>query len=435
MTILIRPLSLSLFCVLLASTGCEVLSSASNNAACGTHSDDYTKALEDEGKLSEGVAEDGPYPMSIIVSQAALNTLFEAVAGVDLPAITLVEDPLGFPISLTIHPELPLFKIGGEMGCEECILTEMGFGLTVGFSGTEAFGHGAGAFQFPLGLQPNGLESTKVLAGLASASLVSIDLDIGIDDSIMNAIEPFIATATTAIIQETLGDTELFEMGAWDIGDGDVKLLARGPIIDADAGTVVLGIHSNLIRPLSGTVALNNTLPEGIDIGMQFHPELIQTMVQRMMHEGHVGRSYDMLGAEDQEGDHKVTLNFMQSGDSELLTSSFRLWRTGGGFCGYADMQADLGVSISDRAISLDVANLAVTEGVGAGELLLAADDWYQSNFTEDLLHFSELTINYDEFTLPGDKAADLGAESFLLELDGSGLNVFLNIDAIIDLE
>ena len=424
----------TILCLTLGSSGCEVLGSASSNSSCVTHSDDYGTELETEGKLAESVAEESPYPMAMVISQAALNTLFAAIAAVELPPITLLEDPLGFPISMTIHPEFPLIQVGGDLGCGECLLTELGFGLTLGFSGVEGTGHGAGRFQFPVTLNPNGMESTKVLAELGSSALVSFDLQVdGIDDSILDAVEPFISTAITLVVQESFGDTELFEMGAWTMGDGDVALLARGPIIDPVAETVVLGIHTNLIRPLSGAVELDTSLPAGIDIGMQFHPELIQTMVQRMMHEGHISRTYDELGTEDANGNHKVTLNFMQASENELLRTNFRLWRTGGGFCGFADLQADLGLSISDREIALDVENIAVTEGAGAGELLVAADSWYQSAFTEDMMHFSELTINYRELALPEGKSADMSAESFRLEIDGSGLSVFLNIDGIVD--
>ena len=420
----------------LLSSDCEVLGSASSNSSCVTHSESYGSALTEEGKLSDGVDTDEPYPMAIVISQAAINTLFAAIADIDLPPITLLEDPLGFPISMTIHPEFPLIQVGGDLGCAECLLTELGFGLTLGFSGTEGTGHGTGRFQFPLALNPNGLESTKVLAELGSSALVSIDIEVdGVDDSILNAVEPFISTAVTLVVRESFGDTELFEMGAWTLGDGDVRLLARGPLIDAEAGTVVLGVHTNLIRPLSGAVALNTSLPAGVDIGMQFHPELIQTMVQRMMHEGQITRTYDELGTEDPEGNHNVTLNLMEASQSELLRTNFRLWRTGGGFCGFADLQADLGVAISDREIALDVENIAVTDGAGAGELLVAADSWYQSAFTEDMIHFSEMTINYREFNLPEGKAADMSAESFRLELDGTGLSVFLNIDQIVDTE
>lgn len=412
--------------------GCELLGSASGNSSCGTHSDGYSSALEDEGKLSVGVADDGPYPMALVVSQAALNQLFQAVADVDLPPINLLESPLGVPVSLTIRPEFPLIQVGGELGCGECLLTELGFGLTVGVAGSEGTGRGAGRFQFPLTLTPNGLESTKVNARFGESALVGIDIDIeGIDSTIMDAVEPFIAEAATFVIQQQFGDTELFELGAWTIGDGEVKMLGRGPIIDAEAGTVVLGVNTNLIRPLSGAVALDTTLPDGVDIGMQFHPELIQTMVQRMMFEGHIDRAYDVAGNSDPEGDHQVNLNFMKAADSGLMQTNFTLWRTSGGFCGFADLQADLGFAISDREIALDVQNVTVTDGAGAGELLMALNSWAGGDYLDDLMHFSELTINYRELVLPGDKAADLSAESFRLELDGRGLSVFLNIDGV----
>ncbi len=76
--------------------------------------------------------------------------------------------------------------------------------------------------------------------------------------------------------------------------------------------------------------------------------------------------------------------------------------------------------------------NIGVTDSGGIGGLLEAVDGWYSSAFTDGLVDFSELTINYREITLPNGKAADLVAESFRLELDGAGLSVYLNIDAIL---
>jgi len=140
----------------------------------------------------------------------------------------------------------------------------------------------------------------------------------------MDLLEPVIADAATFIIQEELGDTELFELGAWTFGDGDVKLLGRGPIIEPDFGTIVIGIHTNLVRPLSGSVAVDPALPEGADIGLQLHPELVQTMIQRMLHEGHIDRSYDLTGQASPSGDNQVSLNFMRSApESNALQSNF----------------------------------------------------------------------------------------------------------------
>jgi len=414
----------------LALTSCDAITNGAGS--CEVYSDEFLDSLVDEGKLSQGVSEEGPYPMALVVSQDALNRLLAAVLDNELPAVELFDDLLGLPISLTLRPELPLIQVGGELGCAECLLSELGFGIDVGFDGATTSGRGAGRFQFPLGLTPNGLDSTTVFARMAESALIEIDLDLGLDSTLMNAVEPLIARAATIAVTQTIGDTELFEMGHWSIGDGDVRMLARGPVIDGDAGTVVLGVHTNLVRPLDGTVALDTSLPDGVDLGMQFHPELIQTMVQRMMFEGHIERDYNELGQASDGANHKVSLNFMDAGDTDLLRTNFTLWRTGGGLCGFADLQADLGLSISDREIAMAVDNVSVQDGGGVGELLVAADDWVSSGFLDGVTDFSELTVNYRELSLPNDQLADLSAESFRLDLDGRGLNIFLNIDAIV---
>jgi hypothetical protein len=311
----------------------------------------------------------------------------------------------------------------------------MGFGLSVSVAGNMVSGSGLGRYQFPLTLVPHGLESTDVMAKLGDSTLLQVDFQIaGVDNSILDAIEPIIADAATLFIRQQFGDTELFQLGAWSFGNGDVRMLGRGPIIEPDYQTVVIGVNTNLVRPLSGTVAIDPVLPEGADIGIELHPELVQVMIQRMLHEGHIDRSYDLSGQADPTGDNQVSLNFLRaSPESQGLQTSFRLWRTGGALCGWADLQADLSASISNRRLALNVSNISVTDAAGAGNLLLTLGSWLGSSFTNSLVQYSELTINYDQFSLPDNKVADMSGEAFRLDLTGQGLSLFLNIDSISD--
>jgi len=98
-------------------------------------------------------------------------------------------------------------------------------------------------------------------------------------------------------------------------------------------------------------------------------------------------------------------------------------------------LQANLAASISDQRLSLAASNITVTDAGGSGELLLRAGDWVTSSFTDDLIEFSELTINYDRLTLRTTRWPTWRPSRSGLDLNGQGLSLFLNIDAIVDAE
>jgi hypothetical protein len=209
-------------------------------------------------------------------------------------------------------------------------------------------------------------------------------------------------------------------------------MLGRGPIIYPETHTIAIGIHTNLVQPLSRSIEVAPSLPEGADIGMQFHPELVQQMISRMLFEGHIDRSYDATGQADENGDFQVSLATMEGTADNMMRTTFGLWRTGGGLCGSADLQADMALSISDQAVNLAVDNVQVLDAAGIGQALLVADQWLASPFLSNVADFSEITLNYREMELPGGMQADMSAQSFRLDLDAHGLSVYLNIDQIV---
>lgn len=423
--------------------GCDLLQAASQNSDCVTHETGYNEVLQTEGALSPTIDSAEAYPMSLAVSLDALNRLFAAVAEGDLPPITLSDSFLGAPVSVTLDPSLPLIQFGNNL-CPTCLLTEFDFGLSVSVAGGTVGGTGAAVYQFPLLMRDNGQESTTVFGQFGQSEVVSVNIAInGLDPSLTSFLNPLIADAATALIQgkaqpygvDGLGDTELFSLKSWNfLGEtSDVKLLSRGPHIHPEAGTIVMGLQSNLIRPEDSLVQVDPQLPIGADIGLQIHPGLVQAMIGRMMHEGEIDRTYDENGNVNAEGSHAVTMGAMGAGEDNLLRTSFRLWRTQGGFCGYADLQADLGLSISNNEMKLTAQNIQVVNGEGSGLLLQQAGNWLSSQFTDDMVEFSQKTINYKNIELPEGKRADMSADTFQLNIDGRGLSVFLNIDQIID--
>jgi len=461
---LLVPLSMAL--IMSVSIGCKELEDLDLDELIGESCEESAvaleAALESEGLLSEELAEDPPYPMSIIVSQDALNRLFASVAENGIDPIRLnVGEILGFGVSVTVSPELPLIQIESVEGCETCIVTEVSFGLSVSVASFTIGAEGFARYQFPVRMEPEGMEATHVYGDFDQSVFQSLDImvtddadfsipfvDLSVND-VIDFLEPDIRDYVNELVQEEYGAVELFTLEPWVIGNGDVKLLGRGPLLYPEHRSLIIGIHTNLVQPLSESVGLEPSLPEGADIGMQFHPELVQVMVQRMMHEGHISRSYDESGSamlSDEEGSEDeglatafdVTLSTLEQSDDGdgLLKAGFTMWRTQDYLCGSAELVAELGASVGDGGIQLTAQDIRIERGEGAfGFLAETADDWLQSDFMRDVVDVSEFTLNYDELNLPNNKKAEMSAETFRLEVGGNGFNIFLNLDGVVDRE
>ena len=415
-------------------------------------------ALGEEGQISTEIAEEPPFPMSIIVSQDALNQLFSSITDNEIDPITLnVGSVLGVDVSVTVSPDLPLIQIESVEDCETCIVTQVSFGLAVSAAGFSIGAEGTARYQFPVRMQPEGLEATHVFGDFDQSQFQTLDLrvtddadfeipfvDITVND-LIDLAEPDVKDYVNELVQDEYGAVELFTLEPWVIGNGEVKLLGRGPLLFPEHRTLVMGIHTNLVQPLSSSVSLEPILPEGADLGMQFHPELIQVMVQRMMHEGHIGRTYDesgsaMMSSESDglETSFEVTLSTLEQSSERdgLLSAGFTMWRTEDGICGSAELRAELGAQVGDGGVRLVAQNIRIERGEGLfGFLAETADDWLQSDFMREVINVSEFTLNYDELNLPNNKKAQMSAENFRFEVGGSGFNIFLNLDAVVDRE
>src|SRR4030095_8485761 len=115
-------------------------------------------------------------------------------------------------------------------------------------------------------------------------------------------------------IAENYGDTELLTLDSWVIGEGQVKLLARGVVVvrdgnpdDAvDNGKVALAMHTNL--PLGDDVGLDlkqPLLPTTI-MTVSMDPDLMLYLAHRMLAEGEIARFYNEDGEPDPDGIYAV---------------------------------------------------------------------------------------------------------------------------------
>jgi hypothetical protein len=422
---------------------------------CTQTKKDYQAAISKEGELATTIKEDGPFPMALIFSQDSVNQMFAAVADNDIDPITVPLGSLGaifgvggFDVDLVVDPDLPLIQFESVADCETCISLEMSFGLAFKIEGESVGGAGTAKCHFPLALKSEAFEYTSFIGEFNNAVCTKIDIDVtgsldvgipGLDISVNELIdlaEPAVEDVVNGVLQNDFSETELFKLESWKIGKGDVRLLARGPILNAEQKTLTLGIHTNLVRPLDETVALEPSLPEGADVGMQFHPELVQAMIQRMLSEGTMSRSYDESGNKASSGGlFEVSFTTLEQSELEpgLLTAGFTVWRTDGFLCGSSEFLVDLGVSISDGNIALEAKNLRAGNTTGAfGQLVSTIENWIGGQFIDDMINISQLTFNYRELNLPNNKKASMSAETFRLEIGGNGFNIFLNLDQIL---
>ena len=103
--------------VLFTSVGCDELNKLLGED-CDESADVLDEILQTEGQLTTDLPEEGPYPMSMIVSQDALNRLFSDISGDGLDPIELsVGDILGYDVSVKISPDIPLIQIEDVEDC------------------------------------------------------------------------------------------------------------------------------------------------------------------------------------------------------------------------------------------------------------------------------------------------------------------------------
>jgi len=125
------------------------------------------------------VAEEGPYPMSLIVSQDALNRLLREVADTHIdPLDVSLGSALGFDVSAEVSPEVPLIQIEAVEGCPTCITAEVGFGLAVSAAGFTIGAEGEARFQLPIRMEPEGLERTRVFGDFDRSTFERVDIRV-----------------------------------------------------------------------------------------------------------------------------------------------------------------------------------------------------------------------------------------------------------------
>lgn len=410
----------SLMAVGAAAASCSSLGGAFD---CPAQQTSYQSAIANDGVLQDSIAEEGPFPMAMVMSADAVNTMLRGVLDQSLPPIVVSDSGA----TLTAHPSIPIVQIVSIADCPSCVLADMEFDMDVEvpFLGTQS-GTGAVTMALPVSMQPKGTTATGLIAQLDQADILSLDIDInGFALSDFPGIQSAFEDETTSYVREEFGATEVVELDSWKIGAGDVMLAARGPMLFPESGTILMGLNTNLSLPPGATLAEQATLPEDAQMGMQFHPELLLSMSKRLMTEGEIPQDLDEDGNEDSAGNNHVSMDSMVPSDG-MLHTAFTVWRTGGGVCGFAKVGTDMALSINESQIDMAATNVQIEDSDGAGDFV--NNQWIAGDFLKELTNNLELTVNYKEFSVEGDgKTVVPSATS--LNVTGQGLSIYMDLN------
>ncbi len=431
--------------VILILTSLLALSTASCGALsgggfdCETQGEAYEQEEASQGILLDSLPDyagtpesERAYPMALVLSTDAVNTLLAASLGQELPEI---ERSVAL-LTVGVQPSLPLLQIGAN----DDVLVSLDMGLSVGISGaTSTNGSATATMRIPVELAPQSERETFLMARMDQAEFLDIAVSInGLSSGNSRLVTELLTSLATDIIQSEYGPTNVTSVSSWSLGDGDMLLSAQGLRISGAEGTILIGLGTNVAVTTSGNfqpdeLVAQASLPQDAQVGLHLHPDLLLGVSQRLMNEGHIARDYDEDGAADADGVHQVTLTGMTLSETgtDALTTEFRVWRTAGGLCGFADVASDLAFQVSGDAVTLDVSNLEVTGGEGSGEIL-AESAWLAGDFLDVLAEQLSLTVNYRDFAIEGDGGSVIPRANSAT-INGRGMSVYLDLTTLVD--
>ena len=427
---------LLLFGTSLLTTSCN-LSGGGFDCTEQTNALEQTEAaqgilLESLPKYDEVPQDERAYPMALVLNTDAINTLLAAVLDQELPPI---RQSLGGLLDIEVQPALPLIQIGGNND----MLASLDMEVSVG---NDLLGHTNGmagaTMRLPVELAPQNERETSFMARMDQAEFLDIELGIGgLNTRDSRLVTDFLTDLATDIVQDEYGATEVTMIKSWELGDGDMLLSAQGLRISGDQNTLLIGLGTNVATSSEGMfqpneLAAQATIPADAQVGLHIHPNLLLGVTQRLMFEGHIERNYDEDGAADEQGDHQVTIMNMGLAEdgSDALSTDFRIWRTGGGLCGFADISSNLAFQVDSSNVTIDVSNLRVTDGEGVGEFFAEAS-WLAGDFLDALTDQLSLTVNYRDFAVEGD-GGKVVPEANSATINGRGMSVYLDLTTIV---
>lgn len=387
---------------------------------CAVQEPEFRAAAEGEGLLLDPVPNGGPYPVALKLSEAGVNELLEGVVGQDVPftgelPFVWYTGPGTLQFEATTDPVIELESLEG---CPTCVQYSFDFNtVMIGANGEpEGAGVGSVKFRIPLVLEPKGDDATVLIADYSRLRVQDLYLNaFGLETEEHPALVEALGLFMQEKIQETYGPTELLTLASWEIGNNDVRLLARKLIVFPDDDTLALAMQSNLALPPGGGLDITGSMPPGVPMTVSFDIEMFEGMVERLLQEGGIPRIYDEDGNPDEDGNYGVTLDSIEGAPQgeELMITEFKVWRfagdSNGDRCGYLVATMDLDVELVEgQGVTLEAGPVAVLEAFGSVAIAEENDQLVKDNqkvvdsFRTGVADNLATTINYDALGIEG---------------------------------
>lgn len=375
------------------------------------------RAFEEELPLAAEVPAKGPWPVAMQLTEDGVNKLLASIIDEDVPFSgsvpfgVLPQGPADAMFSPTSAPEL---RLDAVKGCKTCVVFHLDFGVQLSSPEMDlSSGAGFVDLNIPLRIE-TAAGVSRVVADYNEATIGDWYLSVfGFDSETHTMLAGALKLLMAEQIAANYGEVVLLEVGTWQVGQGAVDLQMRGLEIFTDEGNrkLVLGMHTNL--PLGKGVGLDvsQPLPNGSVLAVSMDPGLLLPMAHQMLAEGEIARVYDDEGNPDPHGIYGVTLENIDANaqGNESLDSTFRVWRVGEGYCGYAEavMPLNLGVETTGTiTVTPGSAQLVAGEGSGAAALqekkLVDENQHLIDTFRADLAAQLADTLNFSALDIEG---------------------------------
>lgn len=379
---------------------------------CPTTADRFEAAVEaEEVPLLASIADTGNFTMAMMISEAGINNLLGGVVGAEVPFASSMQ--LG-PAEVAFMPtSTPVIDVASLPNCGQCVLFSLEFSFDV-VQGEDPVTAGLGSayLSIPIALEKREDGKVALIANYQDATVNQMDLLVnGIDSKNHEAISGALALLATDTVREQYGPTELLVLDTLKIGNGDVRAETKRLFVVPDLDAIVLGMETNVALPEGAGLNQPVALPDGVPMSIQFDPNLILAISQRMITEGYIPRRYNEAGEGDPEGLYGVTLNAMNASPiaDNRLDTTFRVWRTDEEFCGFADLEMPLELKLdeNDRIVASGL-DFKIIGGEGIGKLAEDHKELIDKNralidtFKASLAEQVGLTVNYREIGVEG---------------------------------
>lgn len=212
-----------------------------------------------------------------------------------------------------------------------------------------------------------GLLPTGGLKGVLDA----IGVDAGsltgpLEEAAREAVQQHLATVVQKLVQDSIGDVKVMELGTLRLGELELTPQAVG--LKTGNGWIGVGLRTDLDTG-AGTLALAAPLTRGRStIQLRTSEAFLNKAIQLAYVEGLIPRTLDDGGAPADDGPYLLEPLDVELGDDPRL--GVRVYRCDDP-CGWADLRADLTTNPGgDDELELTLSDIEVTEAKGAGKLV-----------------------------------------------------------------